>query len=109
MHLIPLFREINPHKRYLQAKDKNWNEPKTGNAKRHDLGRSIEIKLIWKFDPKFPTISLKSCTYITFIFVVKRRPLSYGYPRGQIYPPSNYIILPGKNIYMYPLIYMLSI
>ena len=33
MHLITLFRIMNPHQRYLQAKVKYRNEPKTGNAK----------------------------------------------------------------------------
>ena len=32
MHLITLFRIMNPHQRCLQAKVKNRNEPKTGNA-----------------------------------------------------------------------------
>ena len=33
MHLITLFRIMNPHQRCLQAKVKYRNEPKTGNAK----------------------------------------------------------------------------
>ena len=73
----------NPHQRCLQAKVKYRNEPKTGNAKNEDLGRSLEINAIWTFDTEFPTIFNKSCTYITFKFAVKHRQLGYGYLRGQ--------------------------
>ena len=34
--------------------------------KSEDLSRSLEINAIWTFDTEFPTISNKSCTYITF-------------------------------------------
>ena len=79
MHLITLFRIMNPHQRCLQAKVKYRNEPKS-----EDLSRSLEINAIWTFDTEFPTIFNKSCTYITFKSAVKHRQLGYGYPRGQI-------------------------
>ena len=34
--------------------------------KSEDLSRSLEINAIWTFDTEFPTIFIKSCTYITF-------------------------------------------
>ena len=76
MHLITLFRVLNPHQRCLQAKVKNRNEPKQVLPKSRDL----KIKLIWTFDTEFPTIFNKSCTYIAFKSAVKHRQLSYGYP-----------------------------
>ena len=66
---------MNPQQRCLQAKVKNQNEPKPAMPKSQDLIRSLEIKLIW--------------TYITFKSAVKHRQLSYGYPRGQAYPPGR--------------------
>ena len=51
--------------------------------KSEDLSRSLEINAIWTFDTEFPTIFIKSCTYITFKSAVKRRQLGNGYPRGQ--------------------------
>ena len=51
--------------------------------KSEDLSRSLEINAIWTFDTEFPTIFIKSCTYITFKSAVKHRQLGYGYPRGQ--------------------------
>ena len=51
--------------------------------KSEDLSRSLEINAIWTFDAEFPTIFIKSCTYITFKSAVKHRQLGYGYPRGQ--------------------------
>ena len=74
---------MNLHQRCLQAKVKYRNEPKTGNAKSENLSRSLEINAIWTFDTEFPTIFIKSCTYITFKSAVKHRQLGYGYPRGQ--------------------------
>ena len=71
----------------LQSKVKNRNEPKQVMPKSKDLSKSIEIKLIWTFDSEFPTNLNKS--YITFKSAVKHRQLSYDYPRGQNYPPSN--------------------
>ena len=50
--------------------------------KSEDRSRSLEINAIWTFDTEFPTIFIKSCTYITFKSAVKHRPLGYGYPRG---------------------------
>ena len=73
---------MNPHQRCLQAKVKNWNEPKHVMPKSKDLSRSLDIKPISTFDTEFPTIFNKSCTYITFKSAVHRQ-LSYGYPRGQ--------------------------
>ena len=67
---------MNPHQRCLQAKVKYRNEPKTGNAKERkseDLSRSLEMNAIWTFDTEFPTIFIKSCTYITFKSAVKHR------------------------------------
>ena len=51
--------------------------------KSEDLSKSLEINAIWTFDTEFPTIFNKLCTYITFMYAVKHRQLSYGYPRGQ--------------------------
>ena len=51
--------------------------------KSENLSRSLEINAIWTFDTEFPTIFIKSCTYITFKSAVKHRQLGYGYPRGQ--------------------------
>ena len=34
--------------------------------KSEDLSRSLEINAIWTLDTEFPTIFIKSCTYITF-------------------------------------------
>ena len=71
---------------------------KQAMPKSEDLSRSLEINAIWTFDTEFPTIFIKSCTYITFISIldlsagtfiyyfksaVKHRQLGYGYPRGQ--------------------------
>ena len=63
MHLITLFRVMNPHYRCLQAKVENF----------------------WDFDTEFATFFNKPYTYITFKSAVKHRQLimSYGYPRGQ--------------------------
>ena len=83
MHLITLFRVINPHQRCLQAKVRNRNEPKQVISKSKDVSRPLEIKVIWTFTTEFPTIFNKSCTYITFKSAVKHRQLSYGYPREQ--------------------------
>ena len=83
MHLITLFRIMNPHQRCLQAKVKYRNEPKQAMPKSEYLSRSLEINAIWTFDTEFPTIFNKSCTYITFKSAVKHRQLGYGYPRGQ--------------------------
>ena len=71
MHLITLFRVMNPHHRCLHAKVKYRNEPKQVMPKSEDLSRSLEINAIWTFDTKFPTIFNKSCTYITFKSAVK--------------------------------------
>ena len=78
MHLITLFRVMNPHQRCLQAYVKSWNEPKQVTPKSEDLSRSLEIKPIWAFDTEFPTIFNKSCTIIIFKSAVKHRQLSYG-------------------------------
>ena len=51
--------------------------------KSEDLSWSPEINAIWTFDTEFPTIFIKSCTYIAFKSAVKHRQLDYGYPRGQ--------------------------
>ena len=80
---------MNPHQRCLQATVKYRNEPKQVMPKSTDLSRSLEIKPMWTFDTEFPTIFNKSCIYITFKSTVKHRQLSYGYPRGQNYPPSR--------------------
>ena len=56
MHLITLFRVMNPHQRCLQAKVKYRNEPKQVMPKSEDLSRSLEINAIWTFDKEFPTI-----------------------------------------------------
>ena len=50
MHLITLFRVMNPHQRCLQAEVKTRNEPKQVMPKSKDLSRSIEMNLIWTFD-----------------------------------------------------------
>ena len=77
MHLITLFRVMNPHQRCLQAKVKYRNEPKQVVPKSEDISRSLEINAIWTFDSEFPTIFIKSCTYITFKSAVKHRQLGY--------------------------------
>ena len=66
MHLITLFRVMNPHQRCLQDKVKYRKEAKQVTPKSED-----------------PTIFNKSCTYISFKSAVKHRQLGYGYPRGQ--------------------------
>ena len=66
MHLITLFRVMNPHQRCLQATVKYQNEPKQVMSKSTDLSRSLEIKPMWTFDTEFITIFNKSCIYITF-------------------------------------------
>ena len=70
MHLITLFRVMNPHQRCLQAKVKYWNEPKQVMPNSGDQSRSLEKKPIGTFDTEFPTIFNKSCTYITFKYHV---------------------------------------
>ena len=50
--------------------------------KREDLSRSLETNAIWTSDTEFPTIFIKSCTYITYKSAVKHRQLGYGYYRG---------------------------
>ena len=74
---------MNPHQRCLQTKVKYRNEPKQAMPKSEDPSRALEINAIWTLNTEFPTISNKSCTYITFKFAVKHRQLGYGYPRGQ--------------------------
>ena len=78
MHLITLFRVMNPHQRCLQAKVKCRNEPKQVMPKSENLSRSLDINAIWTFDTEFPTIFNKSCTYITFNAAGKHRQLGYG-------------------------------
>ena len=56
MHLITLFRVMNPHQRCLQAKVRHRNEPQQLMQKSEDLKRSLEIKPIWTFDTEFLTI-----------------------------------------------------
>ena len=46
MHLITLFRVMNPHQRCLHAKVKYRNEPKQVMPKSEDPSRSLEIKPI---------------------------------------------------------------
>ena len=89
MHMITSFWAMNPHQRCLQANVKNRNQPKKVMPKSQDLSRSLEINLIWIFDTEFPTIFNKSCTYITSRSAGKHRQPSYGYPRGQPFPPSR--------------------
>ena len=60
---------------------------------REDLSGSLEINAIWTFDTEFPTIFIKSCTYITFKSAVKHRLLGYGYPWGTACPPRKYLDL----------------
>ena len=60
MHMITLFRVMNPHQRCLRAKVKYRNEPKQIMPKSEDLSRSLEINAIWTFDTEFPTIFNKS-------------------------------------------------
>ena len=43
MHLMTLFRIMNPHQRCLQAKVKNQNEPKQVMQKSKDLS-ALEMK-----------------------------------------------------------------
>ena len=74
---------MNPHQRCLQAKVKHRNEPKQAVLKSEHPSRSLEMNAIWRLDTEIPTISNKSCTYITFKSAVKHRQLGYGYPRGQ--------------------------
>ena len=50
MHLITLFRVMNPYQRYLHAKVKYWDEPKQVMPKSKDPTRSLEINAIWTFD-----------------------------------------------------------
>ena len=71
MHLITLFRVMNPHQRCLQATVKYRNEPKQVTPESEELSRSLEIKPIWTLDTKFPTTFNKSCTYVTFKSAVK--------------------------------------
>ena len=49
MHLITLFRVMNPHQRCLQTKVKYRNEPKQVMPKSEDLCRSLEMNAIWTF------------------------------------------------------------
>ena len=51
----------------LQAIVKYRNEPKQVMTKSEDLSRSLEINAIGTFDTDFPTIFIKSCTFVTFI------------------------------------------
>ena len=74
---------MNPHQTCLQAKVKYRYELKEVMPKSEDLSRSLEKNAIWTFDAEFPTIFIKSCTYITFKFAVRHRQLGYCYPRGQ--------------------------
>ena len=72
MHLITLFRVMNPRQRCLHAKVKYRNELKQVMPKCQDKSRSLEIKPIWTFDTEFPTIFNKLCTYITFKSAVNK-------------------------------------
>ena len=75
--------------------DKGGGGSKTGMSQNKKcqrvkyLSRSLEIKLIWIFDTECPTVSNKTSTYISFKSAVHYRLLRYGYPRGQICPPSR--------------------
>ena len=71
MHLITLFRVMNPHQRCLQAKVKYRNEPKQVMPKSDDLSRSLEINGNWTFDTEFLNILNKPCTYNNFKYAVK--------------------------------------
>ena len=73
MHLRTLFRVMNPHQRYIQAKVKYQNESKQVMPKSEDLSRSLEINEIWTFDTEFPPFFNKWCTYITFKSAIKHR------------------------------------
>ena len=53
MHLITLFRIMNPHHRCLQAKVKYGNEPKQVVPKSEYLSRSLETNAIWTFDTEY--------------------------------------------------------
>ena len=72
MHLVTLFRVMNPHQRCLQAKVKYRNEPKQVMPKSEDQRVKVtRNNAIWTFDTEFPTIFNKSCKYITFKSAVK--------------------------------------
>ena len=91
MHLITLFRIMNPHQRCLQVKSNSRMSQKQVMPKSEDLSRSLEINAIWTFDTEFPTIFNKSCTYITFKSAIKHR---------QTYPRFNH-----KSRYCVPVSY----
>ena len=57
-----------------------------------DLSRALEINAIWTFDTEFPTIFIKSCTYITFKSAVKHRQLGYGCPSDAPINDSNQLL-----------------
>ena len=85
MHLITLFRMLNPHQRCLQAKVKYRNESKQVMAKSEGLSRLLEMNAIWTFATEFPTIFNKSCTYITLKSAVKHRQLRYAHTHTYIH------------------------
>ena len=53
MHLITLFRLMNSHQRFLQAKVKNQNEQKQVMPKSKDLSRTLDMTLLVTFDTEF--------------------------------------------------------
>ena len=83
MHLITLFRILNVSRDAYKPKSNTGMSQKQVMPNSEDLTRSLEINAIWTFDAEFPTIFIKSCTYITFKSAVKHIQLGYGYPRGQ--------------------------
>ena len=87
---------MNLHQRCLQAKVKYWNEPKQVMPKSKDLSRSKEINAIWTFDTEFPTIFIKSCTYITFKSAVHIYIYIYIYISGN--EPSSEMLTSQSQI-----------
>ena len=87
MHLITLFRVMNPHQRCLEchAKVKYRNDPKQAMPKSKALNRSLEIKPIWTFGTESPTIFNKICVNPTVVqpkgFDVREPPSGPRYPR----------------------------
>ena len=88
MHLITLFRVMNPHQRCLHANVKYRNEPKQAMPKSKDLSRSLEIKSIWTFDTESPNIFNKIYINPTVVqpkgFDVREPPSGPRYPRCQV-------------------------
>ena len=76
MHMIALFRVMNPHQSCLKPKVKKWNGQKQVQPKKVDPSRSLELKEIRTSDTRFSIIFNQTYTYISLKSALILRQLS---------------------------------